>query len=266
MKNFKNVIEEDGFNFFQTFDCEGPIFDKNLKNNVLNLERFLKLNTEHNIYSILFITPYFAEMMETLNLIEKIKNEYIVVFGLHIHPNNLPFDINNKCPFIKSDIDLISEYSFEEQKAIISNSQDYLKKLRIWPIEGFRGGYFSIDDNTEKALKEVTDIYFESHNIYRKEYRVVKPVLKQLPVYSKDDKEEFRLEYFETEKLIKMVEEAKEEDKKVTGITHSYLFDDGDFHYIRDKIESPVYRRLQELLLYIDDKGLLKEKQSYIAS
>lgn len=256
MKNFKNIIEKPGFDYFQTFDCEGPNFDKNLKNNVLNLERFLKLDTEHNIYSILFITPYFAEMMKCLNLVEKIKSEYMVVFGLHIHPNNLPPEINKKCPFIKSDIDLISEYNLEEQKTIISNSYGYLKRLGIWPIEGFRGGYFSIDDNTEKALQEVTDIYFESHNINRREYRVKNPMVKQLPVYAKDDKEEFRLEYFNTEKIIKMLDKAKKENVKVTGITHSYLFDDNDFHYIRDKIESPAYIRLKELLSHIDSSEL----------
>jgi hypothetical protein len=144
----------------------------------------------------------------------------------------------------------------EEQKTIISNSYDYLKGFGIWPIEGFRGGYFSIDDNTEKALQEVTDIYFESHNINRREYRVKNPMVKQFPVYAKDDKEEFRLEYFNTEKLIKMLDKAKKENVKVTGITHSYLFDDNDFHYIRDKIETPAYIRLKELLLYIDSNEL----------
>ena len=76
-----------------SMDCEGTNYDKNLENNVLNLERFLKLATNNNITCILFITPYFADMLSKLKLIDKIKENYKVIFGLHIHPDNLPEDI-----------------------------------------------------------------------------------------------------------------------------------------------------------------------------
>ncbi len=178
-----DYIQKPNFDLILTIDCEGYNFDKNLKNNVLNLEKLLKLNTDNNIYTLLFITPFFAEMMNNLNLIEKIKNNYKVIFGLHIHPNNLPEHIKKLCPFIKNDEDLISYYSYDEQKLIIKHCYEYISNLGIEPIEAFRGGYFSIDDNTAKILKELTDIKYESHNIYRPEYKLTQNILTSLPVY-----------------------------------------------------------------------------------
>ena len=80
-----SLFEKEGFELVVSMDCEGTNYDKNLENNVLNLERFLKLATNNNITCILFITPYFADMLSKLKLIEKIKENYKVIFGLHIH-------------------------------------------------------------------------------------------------------------------------------------------------------------------------------------
>ncbi|SKA81420.1 hypothetical protein SAMN05443428_10457 [Caloramator quimbayensis] len=257
MSDFSRRITHSKFDFFLSVDCEGPIFDKNLENNVLNMERFLKLNTENDIYTLLFITPYFAMKLDELNLIEKIKNEYLVVFGLHIHPNNLPEHIQEKCSFLRDDLHLLADYNYHEQKEIINNCYEYLHKLSINPIEGFRGGYFSIDNNTVDILKKNTDIYFESHNIHRKEYKVINAnhLISSYPVYSKDAYNEFRLEYFESEKLISIINDALLNNSKVIGITHSYLFDDKDFHYKRDGIGQSIYSRLNDILRYIKFKN-----------
>lgn len=242
------LIKETNFDFILTIDCEGYNFDKNLKNNVLNLERLLKLNSENNIYTLLFITPYFAEMMKELNLIEKLKSNYKVIFGLHIHPNNLPEHIEKLCPFIKSDEDLISYYSYDQQKLIIKYCYEYIFKLGIEPIEAFRGGYFSIDNNTEKILKELTPIKYQSHNIYRPEYKVTENILIPLPVYALNDKEELRLEYFNIEKLSEILEKGIKENIKLFGITHSYLLDSNDFHYKRDNIKPDIHERMNVLI------------------
>lgn len=244
----EKVLNENNAGLILTMDCEGPIFDKNLKNNVLNLERFLELATKNEIYTILFITPYFADMLERLNLIDKIKNEYKVIFGLHIHPNNLPEEIVRECPFVREDIDNLSYYSLEEQKIIIRESMKYLSKKSISPIEIFRGGYFSMNDDTAKALVEITNIRWESHNIYRQQYNVTKPLLKSLPVYAFDKELEFRLEYFNTEKLVEMADEASKNNTRIVGITHSYLLDDNDLHYKRDGIKDSINSRLQAIL------------------
>lgn len=248
----EKLLKDGDSNFILTMDCEGPIFDKNLKNNVMNLERFLKLATKNDVYTILFITPYFAEMLERLNLVDKIKNEYKVIFGLHIHPNNLPEEILRKCPFLREDIDNLSFYSFEQQKLIINESIEYLKKKSISPLEIFRGGYFSMNDDTAKALIEITNIRWESHNIYRHQYSITKPLLKSLPVYAFDKDLEFRLEYFNAEKLINMAGEAYRNNTRIVGITHSYLLDDEDYHYKRDGIEGSIYSRLEAILREIN--------------
>jgi hypothetical protein len=241
-------IKKTNFDFILTIDCEGYNFDKNLKNNVLNLERLLKLNSENNIYTLLFITPFFAEMMNGLNLIEKIKRNYKVIFGLHIHPNNLPKSIEKLCPFIKEDEDLIAKYSYDEQKLIIKHCYEYILNLGIEPIEAFRGGYFSIDDNTEKILTEITPIKYESHNIYRPQYKATKNILTSLPVYAKNENEELRLEYFTIEKLSELLTIGILENKKLFGITHSYLLDSNDFHYKRDKINLDIHERMNILI------------------
>jgi hypothetical protein len=241
-------MNKDNFDFILTIDCEGYNFDKNLENNVLNLEKLLKLNSDNNIYTLLFITPYFAEMMGKLNLIEKIKSNYKVIFGLHIHPNNLPEHIEKSCPFIKYDEDLLSYYSYDEQKLIIKHCYEYITNLGIEPITAFRGGYFSIDDNTEKILSEITPIRYESHNIYRPEYKVTKNILTPLPVYAQNENEELRLEYFNIEKLSEMVKRGISENKKLFGITHSYLLDPNDFHYKRDNIQPSIYERMRVLI------------------
>ncbi|MCB2299077.1 polysaccharide deacetylase family protein [Clostridium tagluense] len=247
-----NYIKKPNFDFILTIDCEGYNFDKNLKNNVLNLERLLKLNSENNIYTLLFITPFFAEMMNELNLIENIKKNYKVVFGLHIHPNNLPESIEKLCPFIEKNEDLIANYSYDEQKIIIKHCYEYISKLGIEPIEAFRGGYFSIDDNTEKILAELTPIKYESHNIYRPQYKVTKNILTSLPVYAENENEELRLEYFNIEKLSKILNKGILENKKLFGITHSYLLDPNDFHYKRDKIELDIHERMNLLISIIN--------------
>jgi len=248
--NIEKLVNKEGFAFALSIDCEGTNFDKNLENNAKNLERLLRLNSKNNIYTILFITPYFADMLCKLNLVEKIK-QYKVIFGLHIHPDNLPEEIKIHCPFINHEEKLLAAYSYEEQKIIIKHSMDYLYGKGINPIEIFRGGYFSMDDNTSKALKELTDINYESHNIYRKQYKVTKNLLTPVPVYAFDSNEELRLEYFSTEKLVQMLAEAIKDNKKALGITHSYLLDPEDLHYKRDNIAKDIHYRLKELIKVI---------------
>lgn len=245
--SFDSIIRRNGFDFILTIDCEGTNFDKNLEKNVLNLEKHLKLTTKYNVYTVLFITPYFADMLFKLNLVEKIKKDYKVIFGLHIHPDNLPYEILIKCPFIREDEKLLSSYTYNEQNLIITNCIKYLKKRGIAPV-GFRGGYFSINDDTERILYYKGYAKWESHNLFRDEYMVSEPILYPLPVYTNKNKEEFRLEDYSSEKLIEMVRAAALEDKIITAITHSYLFYDKDFHYKRDNIDESIYERLKKIL------------------
>lgn len=247
MGYMENFFKKDGFDFVLSIDSEGTNFDKNLENNVRNLERLLKLNTDNDVYTILFITPYFADMLCKLNLVQVIK-KYKVIFGLHIHPDNLPEEISVNCPFLKENEELLTSYNYEEQKILIKLCLDYLHSKDIAPIEMFRGGYFSMDDNTSKALTEITDIKYESHNIYRNQYKVTKNLLTPIPVFAYDDAEELRLEYFNLEKLSDILVDAIKNNKKALGITHSYLLDPEDFHYKRDSISPDIYTRLNNLL------------------
>ncbi|MEW9096815.1 MAG: hypothetical protein AB2417_17200 [Clostridiaceae bacterium] len=253
MKNILELINKDGFQYAITIDCEGTNFDKNLKNNVENLERFLKFNSENGVTTILFITPFFADMLSQLNLVEKIK-QYNVIFGLHIHPENLPDEINEKCSFIKKDEELLASYNLEEQKCIINYSMEYLTQRGIMPIQIYRGGYFSMNDDTAEALYELTDIRFESHNTYREQYKVSNNLLTSLPVYSLDHKEELRLEYFSSEKLCQLLNDAIDEDKLTLGVTHSYLLDPNDFHYERDNLKEDIHSIQKKLVEMIKNK------------
>ncbi|KGK87563.1 hypothetical protein [Clostridium sp. HMP27] len=250
MSYIKDFFKKDGFDFALSIDSEGTNFDKNLENNVKHLERLLKLNTDNDVYTILFITPYFADMLHKLNLVQVIK-KYKVIFGLHIHPDNLPEEISMNCPFLKENEELLASYNYEEQKTLIKLCLDYLHSKEIAPIEIFRGGYFSMDDNTAKALIEVTDIKYESHNIYRSQYNITENLLTPIPVYAYDDAEELRLEYFNSEKLSELLVDAMENNKKTLAITHSYLLDPEDFHYKRDNISPDIYTRLNNLLKMI---------------
>jgi hypothetical protein len=236
-KTIQSIFTKKDFNFILSMDCEGTNFDKNLKENVLNLERMLSLNSDNNIYTLLFITPYFADMLSNLNLVDIVTKKYKTILGLHIHPNNLPEEIHCKLNFISEKEDLIASYTFEEQLQLIKSSADYLKKRGILNLEGFRGGYFSIDNNTAKAVTTATEIYFESHNIFRNQYKVNNQLLDPYPVYAYDDSEEFRLEYFDTSKLLAMLGTAVEKNDNIIALTHSYLLSADEIH---DKMKAII--------------------------
>ena len=235
--NIHPIFTKSDFNFILSMDCEGYNFDKNLEENVLSLERMLDLNSRNDIYTLLFITPYFADMLYKLNLIEKVSKKYKTIIGLHIHPNNVPDEIKNECLFLRDDEDLISSYSYEQQLKLVELSADYLNQRGINNLEGFRGGYFSIDDNTSRAVTAATDIYFESHNIFRSQYKVKNNLLEPYPVYAYDESEEFRLEYFDTAKLLNMLRNAAEKQENVIALTHSYLLRDDEIH---DKMKAII--------------------------
>lgn len=247
-KNIEKILEDSGCRFILTMDCEGTNFDKNLKNNILNLDRLLQLASDYNVYTILFITPYFADMLYKMGLVDSIKRDYKVIFGLHIHPDNLTEEIRRVCSFIREEAEEISAYSLEEQMLIIKESIEYLKERGIFPLQIFRGGYFSMNDDTARALTELSEIRWESHNIHRQQYNITKPALKSLPVYAKDKDTELRLEYFNLETLLEITREALAENQRVVAITHSYLLDDEDMHYKRDGIEGSIYSRLERIL------------------
>jgi proteasome lid subunit RPN8/RPN11 len=221
-----------------TMDCEGTNFDKNLRENVANLEKFLDRNTNANIGTVLFITPYFADMMNQLGIVESVKNNYKVVFGLHIHPNNLPPAIQQQCRFISEKEDLIAAYNYEEQLMMINHSRDYLAQNGITDLQAFRGGYFSMNDDTAKALKTATQIGYESHNIFREQYQVSNGLLTPFPVHAFDEEEEFRLEYFDSDKLVKMLYAAVQNHTDIIGITHSYLLKEDEIH---NKMKDIIY-------------------------
>lgn len=249
--DLKSVLNNPFSKLVMTMDCEGYNFDKNLKDNVLNLERFLDRNTEAGITTVLFTTPHFGNMMYKLNLVEKVKNAYNVVFGLHIHPNDFPLEIQKHCSFARKEEDLISPYNYKQQYLMIKHSVDYLNSRGITNLQAFRGGYFSMDDNTSTALKAYTNIDFESHNPYRNEYKVSKNVLTPFHVFASDENEEFRLEYFDSPKLERMLNEAVQSGSDVIGITHSYLLRGNEIH---NKMNSLI-REIRALNLFKHIKG-----------
>ncbi len=236
--DLRSLLDRETFQLMMTMDCEGTNFDKNLKDNVSHLERFLEQNTKANIATVLFITPYFADMMKQLGIVEAVKNNYKVVFGLHIHPNNLPEELQARCSFAKPEEDLLGAYSFEEQHQMIKHCVEYLAERGITELQAFRGGYFSMNNDTAKALKILTQIGFESHNIYREQYLVSNNLLTPMPVYAFDTEEEFRLEYFDSAKLVKMLYGAAQSLTDVVGITHSYLLREDDIH---QKMKDLIY-------------------------
>lgn len=228
--NLNSLLKSPNFNLIMTMDCEGTNFDKNLRENTANLERFLDLNTNADITTVLFVTPYFADMMKQLGIVESVKNNYKVVFGLHIHPNNLPPEIQKLCSFVTAEEDLIGAYNCDEQLFLVKHSMDYLAQRGITELQAFRGGYFSMNNDTAKALNAITEIGYESHNIYREQYQVSNGLLTPFPVYAFDEEEEFRLEYFDNAKLVKMLQGAAQNRTDIIGITHSYLLKDEDIH------------------------------------
>lgn len=233
-----SLLDKDTFQLLMTMDCEGTNFDKHLKENVSHLERFLDQNTKANIATVLFITPYFADMMKQLGIVESVKNNYKVVFGLHIHPNNLPEELQNLCSFASPEEDLLGAYGFEEQYMLIKYCAEYLEQRGITELQAFRGGYFSMNNDTARALRILTQIGYESHNIYREQYQVSNSLLTPMPVYSFDAEEEFRLEYFDSAKLVKMLYGAAQNHRDIIGITHSYLLKEDDIH---QKMKDIIY-------------------------
>lgn len=238
------------FNFTLTMDCEGTNFDKNLEANASKLLDFLNITSENNIYTVLFVTPYFADMLRKLEVIDRINRDCKVIWGLHIHPENLPSEISGECPFISSKKVHMTDYSFNEQKKIILDSVKYINSCGIENLQGFRGGYFSINDETERILRGFTDIKWESHNTYRKEYMVTDKILTPCPVYAYDDKTEFRFEDYDEMLFDGMINRARFKDEKIIGITHSYLLDSNDVHYKRDNISLNIF----DVLLRIAEK------------
>jgi proteasome lid subunit RPN8/RPN11 len=234
----KSHLEKENFNLIMTMDCEGTNFDKNLRENVSHLEKFLYRNTNADIATVLFLTPYFVDMMHQLKIVESVKNNYNVIFGLHIHPNNLPPELERQCSFAAKEENLIGAYNCDEQLIMIKHSAKYLADRGITDLQAFRGGYFSMNNDTAKALQAVTQIGYESHNIYRAEYQVTNALLTPFPVYAFDEEEEFRLEYFDSSKLVKMLYGAAEKRTSITGITHSYLLREKEIH---NKMEDIIH-------------------------
>lgn len=242
------LFSKEGFEMAISIDCEGTNYDKNLRNNVLNLERFLKLATDNSITTILFVTPIFVDMLYSLDLVERIKENYDVIFGLHIHPDNLPHEIRKDLDFIRDDEEFLANYSYNEQEQIIMRSMEYIEKRNALPLQIFRGGCFSMNNDTAEILYRNTDIRYESHNPARQEYSTCNFLLKSIPVYAISKDEEIRLEYFTAERLQELLQTAIKNDSKTLAITHSYMLDPGDFHYERDSIEKSIYDRLELLI------------------
>jgi hypothetical protein len=243
-----DLFEDDGFEFAVSMDCEGTNYDKNLDANVLNLERFVSKASEHGIRVVLFVTPIFADALRRHGLAERLPRDYRVIYGLHIHPDNLPGSIAKDCPFLRPGEEYLASYTREEQRSIIAPAADYLEECGVFPLQAFRGGCFSMNDDTAAVVLEETSIRAESHNPFREQYSVTSGGLRSLPVYALSRDEEFRLEFFTTEKLRSMLSDAIAKDSKVMAITHSYMLDPDDFHYGRDGIVDDIHTRLARLI------------------
>lgn len=248
MTSIEQVFNKDGFEFALSMDCEGSNYDKNIDGNVAQLERFLAKASDNGITTILFVTPTFAEALRRHGLSQRLQREYRVVYGLHIHPDSLPDEIASACPFLRQGEEFLASYTREEQRSIIVPAVRYLKERGMWPLQVFRGGCFSMSDDTAAVLLEETSIRAESHNPHREQYTARSAEFRSLPVYALDRDEEFRLEFFTTEKLCSMLTEAMRQEKKVMAITHSYMLDPHDYHYERDGIVDDIHTRLEALI------------------
>ncbi|HRW23736.1 MAG TPA: hypothetical protein P5298_04950 [Spirochaetia bacterium] len=249
--DIRGLFAGSGFEFAVSMDCEGTNYDKNLDANVDELERFVAAATAAGVTTVLFVTPRFAEALERHGLAGRLPREYRVVYGLHIHPDNLPDEMESALGFIRPDEEYLASYTEEQQRAIISSAYAYVLDRGVGPLQIFRGGCFSMGPDTSRILAAETPIRFESHNPFREQYRPEPGLLDPLPVYALSRDEELRLEFFTTERLEEMVRGAIRSGAKTLAITHSYMLDPNDFHYRRDGIEGDIHVRLARLLAVI---------------
>jgi hypothetical protein len=249
----ENLFKTDGFELALSMDCEGTNYDRNLDGNVANLERFLALATDNGLVTILFVTPHFSDKLQEHGLAARLTRDYRVIFGLHIHPDNLPASIAAKCPFLRQGEEFLANYNRGEQERIITLSYAYLSRNGIAPLQIFRGGCFSMNTDTAELLLEHTPIRYESHNPFREQYDVHPGFLQPVPVYALSRDEELRLEFFSTGKLQEMLSGAITAKAKALAITHSYMLDPADFHYARDGIADDIHQRLAALIQTIKD-------------
>jgi hypothetical protein len=247
------LFKDTGFELALSMDCEGTNYDRNLDGNVSNLERFLALATDNGITTILFVTPRFSDKLREHGLAQRLPKDYRVIYGLHIHPDNLPDSIASRCPFLRPEEEFLASYSRQEQELIITLSYSYLSRNGINPIQIFRGGCFSMNTDTAELLLQHTPIRHESHNPFREQYDVRPGLLEPLPVYALSRDEELRLEFFSTSKLQDMLSKAITAKAKTLAITHSYMLDPADFHYARDGIVDDIHQRLAALIHTIKD-------------
>lgn len=63
-----------------------------------------------------------------------------------------------------------------------------------------------------------------------------------------DKDTELRLDSTPSKQLCQILLDAIKTNKKVLGITHSYLLDPNDFHYKRDNIKEDIHFKLNELI------------------
>ena len=247
------LFQSEGFELVLSMDCEGTNYDRNLDGNVANLERFLTQATENGLTTILFITPHFSDKLREHNLADRLTKDYRVIYGLHIHPDNLPDPIASQCPFLRPGEEFLANYGRAEQERIITLSYAYLRHNGIAPVQIFRGGCFSMNTDTAQLLLEHTPIRYESHNPFREQYDVLPGLLQPLPVYALSRDEELRLEFFTTRKLQEMLAGAIAKNARTLAITHSYMLDPADFHYARDGIVDTIHQRLAGLIQTIKD-------------
>lgn len=244
----ETLFQSDGFELVLSMDCEGTNYDRNLDGNVANLQRFLDLATGNGLSTILFVTPHFSDKLREHGLAERLSKDYQVIYGLHIHPDNLPDSIASQCPFLRPGEEFLASYGRAEQERIITLSYAYLSRNGISPIQIFRGGCFSMNTDTAELLLQHTPIRYESHNPFREQYEARPGLLEPLPVYAVSRNEELRLEFFTTGKLQEMLAGAIARKAKTLAITHSYMLDPADFHYARDGIVDDIHQRLASLI------------------
>ena len=170
--NIDKLFQSEGFELALSMDCEGTNYDRNLDGNVSNLERFLNQATDNKLTTILFITPHFSNKLREHGLAERLARDYRVIYGLHIHPDNLPDSIASQCPFLRPGEEFLARYGRAEQERIITLSYAYLSRNGIAPVQIFRGGCFSMNTDTAELLIEHTPIRYESHNPFREQYDV----------------------------------------------------------------------------------------------
>ncbi len=226
--------------FLLTVDCEGEKYtsaNKLTMNQALqNADWAVAFCTEHGFRAALLASPFFVKAASDMGLLGGWMANENVECGLHVHPDDLPDEITAGLGFWRPNELHIASYSYDEQCNLLEKCIQYMQRYEYNPI-AFRGGYFSMDDNTARALRQISQTRWQSHNERRKEYRVQTDLLPARPILADPNAKRYSFdepatcaslcfEDYPLEVLMELVRLHEKGYKGIVGITHSvYLYE-----------------------------------------